>query len=103
MTNNSKLEAEVCYNHGNRLASQGQLKEALSAYEVAITLDGHAPMYCNNRAAILKRLGRVEEAVEQYRRIISDFPDYGKAHLSIASTEIELKNYTAIYAAIKIL
>ena len=95
MTDNSRLEAEVCYNHGNFLASQEKLEEALSAYELAITLDGHVPMYYNNRAAILKRLGRVEEAVKQYRRIISDFPDYGKAHLSIASTEIELKNYIA--------
>jgi tetratricopeptide (TPR) repeat protein len=92
MTSNPKLEAEICYNHGNVLASQGNWKEALDSYDLAIKLDLSNPTYYNNRAGTLKRLGRVQEAIQQYGRIIANFPSYGKAYLSIASTAVELND-----------
>ena len=50
-------------------------------------------MYHNNRASSLKRVGRIEEAIEQYQNLIQEFTDYGKAYLSLASTYIEIGKY----------
>lgn len=48
----------------------GMFEDALSLYDRAITIDDGNPMYYNNRAAALKRLGRLQEAIKQYEEII---------------------------------
>ena len=92
-TYTDRVKAELFYNEGNVSAKMSMFENALSLYDQAITLDDANPMYYNNRAATLKRLGRFQEAIEQYEEIVHKFPDYGKAFLSISSTYIETGNY----------
>lgn len=85
--------AEELYNEGNVNAKMGKFDAALSLYTQAINLDGSNPMYYNNSAASLKRLGRFQDAIKQYEIVVQKFPEYGKAFLSIASTSVELGEY----------
>jgi tetratricopeptide (TPR) repeat protein len=94
-TSADKIKAEQLYNEANINARLGMFDIALSLYDEAISLDRSCSMYFNNRAATLKRLGRLKEAIEQYEQITLEFPNYGKAFLSIASTSIEIGNQTS--------
>jgi tetratricopeptide (TPR) repeat protein len=96
-----RAEAELLYNKANITARMGAFEDALSLYDQAITLDSINPMYYNNRAATLKRLGRFQEAIEQYEGILQKFPDYGKAFLSISSTCIEASDYQGAVSSYK--
>jgi tetratricopeptide (TPR) repeat protein len=87
-------EAEQLYNTGNTLAMSGHYQEALKSYDQAIALNKSNPMYFNNRASTLKRLGRMQDALTQYHELIKLRPSYGKAHLSMASTYVELNVYS---------
>ncbi len=88
----NKVEAERLYDQGNVSQRMGLFDEALNFYDQAIALDGSNPMYYNNRAATLKRLGRIQGAIKQYQDIVDKFPDYGKVFLSLANTYIESDN-----------
>lgn len=88
-------EADLHYATGNFYAGLGDFQEALKSYEQAISNYDKNPMYFNNRASTLKRLGRMQEALVQYQELIEKHPRYGKAYLSMASTYIELHNDTA--------
>ncbi|PPJ61959.1 tetratricopeptide repeat protein [Cuspidothrix issatschenkoi] len=88
-----KVEAEYLYNEGNVKVRLGMFEVALSLYDKAISLDASNPMYFNNRASCLKRMGRVQDAIKQYEQILQSFPEYGKALLSIGSTSIEIGKY----------
>lgn len=94
-----RIKAEKLYNEGNVKARIGMFEVALSMYEQAISLDRSNPMYFNNRAATLKRLGRLDEAIQQYQEITLEFPEYGKAFLSVGSTNIEIGDYQAAVSA----
>jgi tetratricopeptide (TPR) repeat protein len=94
-----RAKAEKFYNEGNVNARLGMFEVALSMYDQAISLDRSNPMYFNNRAATLKRLGRLQDAIDQYEQITREFPDYGKAFLSIGSTSIEIGNYQSAVSA----
>lgn len=94
-----RLKVETLYKEGNISARLGKFEFALSLYEQAISLDRSNPMYFNNRAATLKRLGRLQEAISQYKQITSEFPEYGKAFLSIGSTSIEIGDYQSAVSA----
>jgi len=94
-----QVKAEGLYNDGNVKARLGMFDVALSYYDKAISLDSSNPMYFNNRAATLKRLGRLKEAIDQYEDISRRFPEYGKALLSIGSTSIEIDEYQAAVSA----
>ena len=89
----NKTKAEKLYNEGNLNARMGNVDVALSLYGQAIALDDSNPMYYNNSASSLKRLGRYQDAIRQYEVIVQKFPEYGKVFLSIASTNIELGEY----------
>jgi tetratricopeptide (TPR) repeat protein len=93
INNSDVTTANALYDLGNILGSTGQFEEALYQLDKAISIDNTNPMYYNNRAAALKRLGRINDALKQYREIIAKFPEYGKAYLSLASTHIEINNY----------
>ena len=93
------LKAEELYNKGNTNAKSGMFEVALSMYDQAISLDRSNPMYFNNRAATLKRLGRVQDALNQYEQIANEFPEYGKVFLSMGSTNIEIGNYESAVLA----
>ncbi len=88
-----QLEAEQLYSTGNIFASSGNFQQALNSYDQAIALDKSNPMYFNNRASTLKRLGRMQDALAQYHELVKLHPSYGKAYLSMASTHIELNAY----------
>lgn len=105
---NLRLKAEELYDEGNSNARIGRFKVALSMYDQAICLDKSNPMYFNNRAATLKRLGRVQDAINQYEQIANKFPEYGKVFLSLGSTYIEIgdeksaiSSYMRFYTAFK--
>ncbi|MGA1131908.1 MAG: tetratricopeptide repeat protein [Prochlorotrichaceae cyanobacterium] len=77
--NQTQIEkAAQFYNEGNIRANMGMFEDALSMYDKAISLDRSNPMYFNNRAASLKRLGRFQESIDQYKQIACEFPAYGK-------------------------
>jgi tetratricopeptide (TPR) repeat protein len=94
-----KAKAEYLYNQGNVKARIGMFDAALSLYRQALALDGTNPMYYNNIAASLKRLGRFQEAIKIYELLIQEFPEYGKGFLSVGSTSIEIEDYDSAISA----
>ncbi|MEO0421154.1 MAG: sulfotransferase [Pseudomonadota bacterium] len=55
--------ADAHYGLGTVRLQQGQLSEALIALDAALAIDAHVPEYHFNRALVLERLARREEAV----------------------------------------
>jgi small glutamine-rich tetratricopeptide repeat-containing protein alpha len=94
-----KVEAESLYDEGNVKARMRMFKDALSLYDKAISLDASNPMYFDNRALCLKRMGSVQEAINQYEKIVQSFPEYGNVFLSIGSTRIETGDYQGAVSA----
>ena len=58
------------------LGALGRLDEALEQLEAASELDALNVEAYHNRAVVLERIGRSDEAVEQYRTALRYAPDY---------------------------
>jgi Flp pilus assembly protein TadD len=70
------------YNYAIALHRQNKHVAALAEVNRVLVLDAHNPGYRNLKAAILARLGDVEQAIELYAGVLAEFPHQAKAWMS---------------------
>ena len=68
---------------GNLYKSAGQYKEALLAYEQAISNDPSKALYHHHLALVYACEGRMEDAIDAFQRVIEIEPDHGLAHAAL--------------------
>lgn len=64
--------------------TQGQWEQAQSHYEIAAKRSPWNQSYLNNLATVSRKLGRYEESIEHYKKILTLDRDYLLAHLGVA-------------------
>ena len=71
---------------GNALQQQGQLEEAIGAYNKALSIKpDYADAYYNMGIA-LREQGNLEDAIEAYNKAALIKPDYAKAYWNLSGT-----------------
>ena len=68
---------------GNLYKSGGQYKEALLAYQQAISNDPSKALYHHHLALVYACEGRMEDAIDALQRVIEIDPDHGLAHAAL--------------------
>ena len=58
--------------------------EALAAYDAGLALEPHDADLQFNRAIVLEDLGRIDDAIDAYRRALEVRPDFADAHWNLA-------------------
>jgi len=75
----------AAYNNlAENLVKQGKLEEALSYCGTSLTEEPSATVY-NKLGLVLMRLGRTDEAAEQFRKAIAMNPGYTEARNNLAA------------------
>ena len=78
--------AEMQYNLGNALAHQGNWADAIACYQAAVSTERDsvkAAKIRNNLAAALEKLGKSDEALEQFRQAVQINGNYPEAHCNL--------------------
>ncbi|XP_043700894.1 TPR repeat-containing thioredoxin TTL1-like isoform X1 [Telopea speciosissima] len=83
-------DLETVTKAGNEQYKKGNLLEALSLYDRAISISPGNAACRNNRAAALATLGRLTEAVKECEAAVRLDPAYGRAHQRLASLHLRL-------------
>jgi stress-induced-phosphoprotein 1 len=101
--------SEAAKNLGNQAFKEGKLDEALSHYDHAIELDPFNVTYYNNKATVLARQGRheeaiklVEDAIEKGRGHSASYEVIARAYQKIAVSHVALNNLEAAIEALKL-
>ena len=68
---------------GNLYKAGGQYKEALLAYQQAISNDPSKALYHHHLALVYASEGRMEDAIDALQRVIEIDPDHGLAHAAL--------------------
>ena len=79
--------AEMQYNLGNALARKGEWADAIACYQAALTTERDAVKAAkvrNNLGAALEKLGKSDEALEQFSKALQINADYPEAHSNLA-------------------
>ncbi len=79
---------------GRTYLNLGLYTKALADFEEAYRLRPH-PIYCNNVAVALERMGKKQEAVQLYQRATQMDPNYTLPRKNLALVYMEAKNYDA--------
>jgi tetratricopeptide (TPR) repeat protein len=77
--NQPPLEAQYLYRQGLFLSSEGKKEPALRSLKMAVTI---APRYCDAYNAMgncLDELGRYEEAIRKYEKVLEIDPGHAEA------------------------
>jgi tetratricopeptide (TPR) repeat protein len=69
---------------GRRLYEANEVTEAVVEYRKALAIRRHHPAAAYHLGVALEDLGRVNEAIEAYRRAVEGDPFYAEAHLSLS-------------------
>jgi tetratricopeptide (TPR) repeat protein len=85
----------ICYDKGRTLLSLDRPKEALEAFERAVTLDGRQFVAYIYSAGILADMGEYGKAEERYAEAARLNPDYFYAHEGIGMLKMKNKEYAA--------
>jgi Flp pilus assembly protein TadD len=64
----------------------GKMKAALMSYQIAIDIDKGSTGAHDGQARTFLELGRFEEALESFRRVVDLSPDNAEAYLSMGVT-----------------
>uniref|UniRef100_A0AC34FH32 Uncharacterized protein n=1 Tax=Panagrolaimus sp. ES5 TaxID=591445 RepID=A0AC34FH32_9BILA len=89
-------EVQLLVNFIERAAtsySEGNLENALHYYEQAIMIDPGNNVLFANKSAILLKLGRIKEAIEEASHSIQLKPEWPKAHFRKAEALKEAKEF----------
>jgi protein O-mannosyl-transferase len=79
--------AEMQYNLGNALARKGNWAEAITCYQAALSTERDsvkAAKVRNNLGAALEKLGKSDEALEQFNQAVQINGNYPEAHCNLA-------------------
>ncbi|HSD75664.1 MAG TPA: sulfotransferase [Steroidobacteraceae bacterium] len=74
--------APARHNYAVVLHRQNKHVEALAEVNRLLALDARNPGYRNLKAAVLARLGEVEQAIEVYAAVLAEYPNQAKAWMS---------------------
>jgi len=78
--------AEMQYNLGNAFAHQGNWADAIACYQAAVSTERDsvkAAKIRNNLGAALEKLGKSDEALEQFRQAVQINGNYPEAHCNL--------------------
>ena len=84
--------------HGLRaeqLAGEGQIEEAIKAYQQAISIDPQYAVAHHNLGVLLRQQGLLNEAIESYTRATAIQPDYVDAHYNLGNALLDIGNLDA--------
>lgn len=90
---------EACYNLGVVLERQGQLDQAITAFQQAITLKPDYAQAHNNLGNALCSQGRLDEAIAACRQATILQPNFAEAHCDLGSALHEKGDRAAAIAA----
>ena len=79
--------AEMQYNLGNALAQKGNWADAIACYQAALSTErdsAKAAKIRNNLGGVLEKLGRSDEAIEQFSQALQNNENYPEAHCNLA-------------------
>ena len=92
--------AQLHFSTGVVCETLGDFHAALEHYDHALKLDPRSFAALQNRGIVLTRLGRIDEAVESNRRLVSGCPDQVDSHYNLAESCLAARRYDeAILAA----
>jgi tetratricopeptide (TPR) repeat protein len=78
--------AEMQYNLGNALAREGNWADAIGCYQAALSTErdfAKAAKIRNNLGAALERLGKSDEALEEFSQAVQINGNYPEAHCNL--------------------
>jgi len=74
---------------GTLLDSIGRQEEAIEAYKAAMRLSSYCPAWiASNLALTFCVVGRLEEAEHTYQSLLSEHPDYVRAHIGLSAVHV---------------
>ena len=73
-------------------ARENNRRAAARAFQRAAELDPENPMYHRDLAIAWYKLGRIEDAIAEYRRVIELLPNDGPAHFNLAALLMATRN-----------
>jgi tetratricopeptide (TPR) repeat protein len=85
--------AEMQYNLGNALAREGNWGDAIACYQAALSAERDfvkAAKIRNNLGAALERLGKSDEALEQFSQAVQINGNYPEAHFNLGRVLAQL-------------
>lgn len=68
------------------VSTSGTLEKALESYETAEKLDGDIWKYAYGTANVLQMLGRHDEAILKFQKVIRMEDNYGRAHIALGNS-----------------
>ena len=69
---------------GRRLYDANEVAEAVAQYRKALAMKRHHPAAAFHLGVALEDLGKINEAIDAYRRAVESDPFFAEAHLSLA-------------------
>lgn len=82
------------YNYAHDLDDKGRYREAVAHYREAVAFDENLYQAYNNLGIIMMRLGRLDAAVEYFRKAIDKNPRFGDPHLALAKIRFSQASYS---------
>ena len=81
---NTKQLAEAHHRLGLALRSVGQLAEAKTTLQQALTIQPHSAVILNSYGSVLAQLGDLSKAIETFEQALALQPDYAHARFNLA-------------------
>lgn len=86
------MSATTHYNVGVELDAVGRVADAITEYQVAVTLNPRDSASHNNLASDYLALGYASEAIEQLRHALAVDPDFAEAHYNLGAAWLALRD-----------
>ena len=84
----------VAFLEGLLAERQGRLREAVTAWQKALSLGYRSPAAAHMMlASVFTRLGDVQSAIGQLRTLVSSVPSYRDGHLALARLLVRVRNW----------
>ncbi len=91
-------DAGLLHGLATTLAGQGRLEESLSMYRASLSKDSKSALCLTNLGWVQSQLGRLDEAVGNFRQAILLAPEYAEAHMCLAATLLRMGQFSEGWA-----
>ncbi len=81
------------YNYAHYLDDKGRISEAATEYRKAVAVDENLYQAYNNLGIIMMKQGRLDAAVEYFKKCIQKNPRFGEPHLALAKIRFFQASY----------